>query len=78
MSILAKRKKSIYPYFHKRHDFETALIVEEGIKLQEKAGTEFAEAYLRFRGIKPDVISRVLNDPVRRRVALDEEPEFDQ
>jgi hypothetical protein len=67
MIVQKKRKKSIYPFFHKRHDFETALIVEEGIRLQSKAGTEFAEAYLRFRGIKAEVINRVLSDSPDKR-----------
>lgn len=62
-----KSKKSIYPFFNKRHDFETALIVDEGIKLQDRVGKEYAEAYMLFRGVKPEVIHRVLNEPSKRR-----------
>lgn len=67
-----KSKEPIYPFFNQRHDFETSLIVEEGIRLNDRVGKEFAEAYLTFRGIKPEVIERVLNDPAQRRNNSDE------
>lgn len=62
-----KSKEPVYPFFNQRHDFETSLIVEEGIKLNDRVSKEFAEAYMVFRGIKPEVIDRVLNDPSQRR-----------
>lgn len=67
-----KHKEPVYPFFNQRHDFETSLIVEEGIRLNDRVGKEFAEAYLLFRGIKQEVIDRVLTDPSQRRLNSDE------
>ncbi|MBS1169816.1 MAG: hypothetical protein H6R01_734 [Burkholderiaceae bacterium] len=51
----------------RRQDIETAKIVSQGIRYQQKLGTDFAASYMRTRGVKMDVALRVLSRPHQRR-----------
>lgn len=53
-----------------RRDFTTAALVEEGIALQEQAGTKFAAVFLDYKGVPVDVALRVLLRPAERRKIL--------
>ncbi|MES2831169.1 MAG: hypothetical protein V4695_04165 [Pseudomonadota bacterium] len=53
-----------------RRDFATAALVEEGIALQEQAGTKFAAVFLDYKGIPVEIALRVLLRPGERRKTL--------
>jgi len=50
-----------------RRDIVTAQIVEEGIALQQQAGTKFAAVFLDYKGVSVDIALRVLLHPAERR-----------
>ena len=50
-----------------RRDIATAALVEEGIALQNQAGTKYAAVFLDYKGIPVDIALRVLLRPNQRR-----------
>lgn len=56
------------PFAHYvRSDFDMAVLVEEGIALQDQAGTRFAAVFLDYKGVPVDIALRVLLRPTERR-----------
>ena len=50
-----------------RRDLVTAALVEQGIALQEQAGTSYAAVFLDYKGVPVDIALRVLLRPNQRR-----------
>lgn len=52
-----------------RRDFATAALVEQGIALQNQAGTAYAAVFLDYKGVPVDIALRVLLRPSQRRTS---------
>lgn len=50
-----------------RRDMTTAALVEQGIALQNQAGTKYAAVFLDYKGVPVDIALRVLLHPNQRR-----------
>lgn len=50
-----------------RRDMATAALVEQGIALQNQAGTKYAAVFLDYKGVPVDIALRVLLHPNQRR-----------
>lgn len=50
-----------------RHDSALTEIVQCGIVLQDLSGRAEAHHFLTIRGVRPDIIERVLSHPEQRR-----------
>lgn len=57
----------------KRHDSALTEIVQCGIVLQDISGRAEAHHFLTVRGVRPDIIERVLSHPEQRR-AFERQP----